>query len=344
MIFKYLAIIYSYTKLLYNLRYYVNSKSEDYLLVRNIVENVKGCGAIAIKLSQWSLPRLELTGSNIWLKTCEELYDDCNWHSLNYTKKIYKETFNKDLDEDYLIEEQIGSGSIGQVYKIKNKKTKNYDILKVRHPNIENELWLFKFIYKILNMFINDKLRYHFPFDIESFISDFEKQMNFINEANNIMYFNREYKDNKYVIIPDIKLVSEKILIMSYEESEKIDNNLLSSYSKYKLLNLLYLFIRNNEIILNYNHGDLHKGNWGVKGNKVVIYDFGYCYSADDNECLIVKLISKTFDSENIRIICSTEKFRKITKFLIKGDIDKFKKKIEKIVKITLYQIMYLMR
>ena len=79
------------------------------------------------------------------LKTCEELYDDCNWHSLNYTKKIYKETFNKDLDEDYSIEEQIGSGSIGQVYKIKNKKTKNYDILKVRHPNIENELWLFKF-------------------------------------------------------------------------------------------------------------------------------------------------------------------------------------------------------
>ena len=58
---------------------------------------------------------------------------------------------------------------------------------------------------------------------------------------------------------------------MSYEESEKIDNNLLSPYKKYKLLNLLYLFIRNNEIILNYNHGDLHKGNWGINGDKINI-------------------------------------------------------------------------
>ena len=40
------------------------------------------------------------------------------------SKKIYKKTFNKDLDEDYSVEEQLGSGSIGQVYKVKNK-TKN---------------------------------------------------------------------------------------------------------------------------------------------------------------------------------------------------------------------------
>ena len=53
------------------------------------------------------------------VKKCEELYDDCNWHSLDYFKKIYKKTFNKDLDEDYSIEEQLGSGSIGQVYKVK---------------------------------------------------------------------------------------------------------------------------------------------------------------------------------------------------------------------------------
>lgn len=161
MIFRYLGIIYSYTRLLYNLRYYINSNSEDNLLVKNIVENVKRCGAIAIKLSQWSIPRLEIY-ENKWLKKCEELYDDCNWHSLEYTKKIYKKTFNKDLDEDYSVEEQLGSGSIGQVYKVKNKKTNEYDILKVKHPGIESELFLFKIIYKFLNLFIYDRLRLSF--------------------------------------------------------------------------------------------------------------------------------------------------------------------------------------
>lgn len=335
MIFKYLDIIYSYTRLLYNLRYYINSKKEDNLLVKNLVENIKRCGAIAIKLSQWSIPRLELLGGNVWLKSCEELYDDCNWHSLDYTRKIYKDRFNKDLEEDYSIEDQLGSGSIGQVYKIKNKKTGDYDILKVRHPNIENELWLFKIIYKILNIFIFEKLRYYLPFDIKLFIVDFEKQINFVNEANNIIYFSDKYRDNKYVIIPEIKLVSENILIMSYEESEKIDNNLLSEYNKYKLLNLLFLFIRNNEIILNYNHGDLHKGNWGIRDDKIVIYDFGYCYSANDEECAIVKLISKTFDSENILELSTLqENLIMITKFLIQGDIDKIlEEKIKKLVR-----------
>ena len=35
---------------------------------------------------------------------------------------------------------------------------------------------------------------HHFPFDTELFISDFEKQMNFINEANNIIYFNEHIR------------------------------------------------------------------------------------------------------------------------------------------------------
>ena len=39
MIFRYFNIIYSYGRLLYNLRYYRNSRKEDNLLVKNIVVN-----------------------------------------------------------------------------------------------------------------------------------------------------------------------------------------------------------------------------------------------------------------------------------------------------------------
>jgi len=325
MILRYVYILAAYSKLLYNLRY-ASRSGYDSLLIRKIVNNIKGAGAIAIKLSQWSIPKLELMHSNgdiSWLKASEELYDNCNIHSEEYTKSLYKETFGKEFEEDYQIKEILGSGSIGQVYKILNKKTGKNEVLKVKHPNIEEELWLFRVILKLINMIYGDYLIKLYPFDIKSFLEDFEKQLDFVNEANNILYYDNKYRDNEYIIIPDIRLVSNSILIMSYEESNKIDNKILSDYNKYKVINILFLFIRNNEIILNYNHGDLHKGNWGVRGDKIVIYDFGFCYSADPVEYEIVKLLPQTFEAENVRTLEENQKnLMKITEELIKNDID----------------------
>lgn len=299
MIFKYINILLSYGKLFYNMRRFINSNYND-LFIKKIIENIKDSGAVAIKLSQWSIPRLNIGSENIWIKKFEELYDNCNWHSLEYTKNLYNKTFDEDFDNNYIVDELLGSGSIGQVYKIKNKITNEYDILKVRHPNIEEELKLFKILTKLLHVFMYEKFIFLFPFDIKEFVGNFEKQVNFINEANNIIYFSQKYRDNDYIVIPKLKKCSESILIMSYENSERIDNNMISVYRKYKLLNILYLFVRNNEIILNYNHGDLHKGNWGIRDEKIVIYDFGFCYSANKEEYKIVNLIPETFDSENI--------------------------------------------
>ena len=61
----------------------------------------------------------------------------------------------------------------------------------------------------------------------------------------------------------------------------------MSEYRKSKIIFLLYLFIRNNMLIINNNHGDLHKFNWKVSDeicnnlNKIIIYDFGYCFIHD---------------------------------------------------------------
>ena len=44
----------------------------------------------------------------------------------------------------YEIIDIIGSGSIGQVYKIKCKKSNKYHVMKVKHPNIESQIILFE--------------------------------------------------------------------------------------------------------------------------------------------------------------------------------------------------------
>ena len=40
-------------------------------------------------------------------------------HNINFTKKIYKNDFNENIEDKYIILDCVSSGSIGQVYKIK---------------------------------------------------------------------------------------------------------------------------------------------------------------------------------------------------------------------------------
>jgi len=72
-------------------------------------------------------------------------------------------------------------------------------------------------------------------------------------------------------------------MIMSYEEGVSYDNLKCDNYHKYKIAVLLTSFIRNNQQICNFIHGDLHKGNWKVKlcednKHKIILYDFGFCW------------------------------------------------------------------
>ena len=55
----------------------------------------------------------------LWLTKFESFYENCEVHDIEYTKEIYKESFHSELDKDYEIIDVIASGSIGQVYKLK---------------------------------------------------------------------------------------------------------------------------------------------------------------------------------------------------------------------------------
>lgn len=152
--------------------------------------------------------------------------------------------------------------------------------------------------------FIRNRINSNFPFDIHEFINQFDKQSDFISESNHLLYFNEFYKDNQYIIIPRLIQASPTIMIMSYEEGESFDNLTLSDYHKYKLVTLFALFIRNNQHILNYNHGDLHKGNWKIKlcennNHKIIIYDYGFCWRLSKDKEEAIELITETFESSD---------------------------------------------
>jgi predicted unusual protein kinase regulating ubiquinone biosynthesis (AarF/ABC1/UbiB family) len=290
----YIRIVYSYIKLLYYVRqtdYKIVEHDED--LADFFVNTIENCGSMAIKCIQWILPRFQLSNPNsIIAKKFEKFYNNCRVHELEYTKSIYKLSFNENLTDIYDIIEIIGSGSVGQVYKVKEKDTNNYFALKVSHPNLKTEFSIFQIFFKLIIKYIDYK-KYIPVENIDYFIESIHNQIDLRNEYENCNRIRELYKENPKIIIPKIIKHSESVLIMNYVESKSIDK-IESEYSIYNILSLLLIFTNNN-CLYGISHGDLHKGNWGISNNKLVIYDFGFCFELNIEE---YKLIDNLLTSD----------------------------------------------
>ena len=204
-------------------------------------------------------------------------YESNEKHNINFTKKIYKEDFNDNIEVKYIILDCVSSGSIGQVYKIKDKFSDKIYALKVKHPNVNYQLDIIKRFILFFNIHKNSN------FDIMGFIKNFEKETDFKNEAKNMKLFYNYYKDIDNFVIPDIYEYTENFILMEFIEGTRIDE--LNLYSRNKYISLFILFSNNNKLILNFNHGDCHIGNFKKHSdNKIVIYDFGFCFELEEKK------------------------------------------------------------
>ena len=224
-----------------------------------------------------------------FIKYFEDIFEQCQYHDIEHTKQTFSDSMNGTLLEDYVdisSFKQIASGSIGQVYYAK-RKTDNLEIaIKVKHPNIKEDLdnqyqliKIIKFVQKI-SYFRN---RYNLYFNLDDFLSDINLQCNFNNEANNCKIFQENFKESSnYIIFPNIIYQSEDLLISEYIEGESFE--ILSDRQKYKTSLNFICFFYQMLLVDNFLHGDLHCKNWKIKNNKetntvqIVVYDCGICF------------------------------------------------------------------
>jgi hypothetical protein len=264
----------------------------DFELVSRCKNEIIQSGFVTIKLCQWSLPRLNLLYDlerEEWFKELEKIYDSCYIHDKNYTKEIYNLTTGKNFDDEYILKEVIASGSIGQVYRIKDKKTGEIKALKCKHPGTNFQYRLSICIIRSISFFMTAIKRIHyriFPVDLETFFESLYAQVYLTNEANNLVKMYDNFKDTDRIVIPKLYDYNDDMIIMEYIEGIKYDNLDISQNQRYKICFLLYLTLRQMVLIDNTLHGDLHKGNWKVIADhssktmkyKIVLYDMGYCF------------------------------------------------------------------
>ena len=176
---------------------YLYQKNKSPIIYDLIIKKIKDSGCIAIKFTQWLIPILEAEYEmdSERLREIEELYENCHGESVGYMKQIYKQEFRKEFNQDYENKGIIGTGSIGQVYKITDKDNKEY-ALKILHPNNNLQIHIFTWMIKLLYFipFIKKWTRYYIPVNLNDFISEFMLQTDLTNEANNCLRFYEMYK------------------------------------------------------------------------------------------------------------------------------------------------------
>ena len=147
----------------------------------------KGC--IYTKFAQWYISN-KLSVFPAVIKEFEDIFDQCPYHEDEYSLNLIKSELNMTDEElesylDTNTLERIASGSIGQVYscELKNSEQK-YDkvIIKVKHPNVDNEVADFS---KIVNWFTYFQSKPYFRkklnlyFDFQEFMDNIYYQIDF---------------------------------------------------------------------------------------------------------------------------------------------------------------------
>lgn len=288
---------------------------QEYITKLNIIDDLlisvtdKGC--IYTKFAQWYISN-KLSVFPEVIKEFEDIFDQCPYHEDDYSFNLIKNELNMTDEElenylDINTLERIASGSIGQVYscKLKNSEYK-YDkvIIKVKHPNVDNEVEDFSKIVSWFTYFQSKhffRKRFNLYFDFQEFMDNIYYQIDFNVEANNGRKFRQLYEDSPTVYIPEIINSSKSILIAEFVDKVEIDD--LSEFQKsFAVLNLSG-FMFDSLLTTNFVHGDLHCKNWSMMENKdestnkkfkykLVIFDYGICYSSES-----VNFNIKTFEA-----------------------------------------------
>lgn len=273
-------------------------------------------GPLYIKFCQLLAQKTSILNDNNYLKTkLSTLQDNSPFHSLEQTKIIFQKNYNCNVEDffSYFEEIPIFSGCISQIYICKLNDEDQLLIMKIKHPNIEEEIKKnideFKIIVKLLKIAGFDFLNI---LELDIFYQQLLDQTDFIKEAQNTKMVYEKFDLNMNVKIPKIRTFSEDIIIQDFMEGDNYNKFIIKHPSrkiecKIKAarcyLEMIFLY--------RFAHLDCHNGNilFKEKDNKtleIIFIDYGLCCTLSQTDRDVFGNLIKAINYKSDKLLLTT--------------------------------------
>lgn len=267
-------------------------------------------GPSFIKIGQILSTRNDLLPPE-YIKELENLQDNAPSFTFEEAAEIFKQETGEDITAAFawIDEKPLATASIAQVHKATLKNGDSV-IVKVQRPRIKEQL------IRDLDIFINviksvPDIFLGVIIDPIAILQEIRQQslleMDFVNEANNMLRFIELHKDRHLIQVPRpyFNYTTKKIMVQSYIDGIRINRKQTLRDAGYDLpeiaeklvISFLYQIFKDG-----YYHADPHPGNIIISEGKIVFLDFGMAgeltpalkkFLADTLQAIVLKDIDK---------------------------------------------------
>jgi ubiquinone biosynthesis protein len=241
-------------------------------------------GTTFIKLGQMLSTRPDLVGDEIAAELTK-LQDDVPPVDLEIIKSTIETELSNSTEDLFseFEEEALGSASIGQVHKVVLKNGDKVAI-KIQKPGVEaiihKDITIMRFLAKRINDYMPQFRIYNLPRIVDEFERSILKEIDYNQEAINIIRFNNNFKENEAIYVPKVykEYSTEKVLTMELIEGKKISEVINSDegYNKPLIAKREINSFFKQVLMDGFFHADPHPSNVYILDDNVVCFlDYG---------------------------------------------------------------------
>ncbi len=284
-------------------------------------------GPTYVKIGQFISSRGDIFGKDLSdeMSLLQDSVESLPWEEL--------QTFVDTSKFEYVNKVALASASVAQIHRARTRNGRDV-VLKIKKPKadiLRSDISSIKACLDALAVFPFLESNKVMPW-VEEIDRAISKELDFRNEILNIQNFNTIYRYDDSILTPQVypSMCTDNVIVMDYVPSSS------EGFNSTKVINTFIEQIIFEGVI----HGDLHGGNLGFQGDKLVLYDFGNIIYIDKSYqsamrkfimALQMKDTEKTIDAMgqmgmNVRDKNGTRIFiKKFFKYLDTLDITNFK-------------------
>lgn len=288
------------------------------------------------------------------IEELEKLQDEVPAFSGEESIGVIEKSYGRDLKEIFSSFDikPIAQGSIAQVHKATLTNGKKVAV-KVQRPDIKSAILLDVSILEKLAKKFNKYIKLNQIVDLVELVDEFKEQINneidFVKEANNLLRFSRENKNDRYVFTPYLykEFIHEKVIVMEFIEAKSIktlSKDQIESDGEEIAKRLIYSFT-NQVFEHGYFHADSHPGNILINEDlDLFLTDFGIVGALSERKKYTLLKLFMGISLNSTRIILaslielgaiSSDVNSKAFEFEIRQFLDKYMKLSLKEIKVA---------